>query len=298
MIYIDYFKLPSQEIINNYYSQKNYSVYPWTIFFKNCFEWINCKDITIFYGNNGSGKSTVLNIIAEKIGVKRNNELFKDVIYTKFGEIHPFDDFVDTIFMQLSFDDNGENISMPKHIELITSDDIFKKINNRLNHNIKALMEIEETRKRQKEIINKGYTFHNMNDYDDLVKLVEARKLSKKKYAEIHASKKEKMLSNGETALDIYSKAFVEGGIYFLDEPENCLSPLFQIELIKLIQEAVKYYNCQFFICTHSPLILSLSNFVIYNLDLEPVISKKWEELENVKIYYDFFQSKSNKFKK
>lgn len=49
--YIECFKLLSQDEINKY-TALNLSVYPWTIFFKNCFEWVTCKDITIFYGNN------------------------------------------------------------------------------------------------------------------------------------------------------------------------------------------------------------------------------------------------------
>lgn len=85
-------------------------------------------------------------------------------------------------------------------------------------------------------------------------------------------------------------------GVYFLDEPGNCLSPLFQIELIKLIQDATRYFDCQFFICTHSPLLLSLFNTIIYNLDMRPVIRQKWEELENVKIYYEFFKQNKDKF--
>ena len=57
MIYIDCFKLPSNEEINEHFARNSFSVYPWTIFFQNGFEWVECKDITIFYGDNGSGKS-------------------------------------------------------------------------------------------------------------------------------------------------------------------------------------------------------------------------------------------------
>lgn len=72
---------------------------------------------------------------------------------------------------------------------------------------------------------------------------------------------------------------------------------MFQIELIKLIQDSVKYFDCQFIICTHSPFVLGIDNAMIYNLDKEPVISQKWEELENVRIYFDFFESRKDKFK-
>ena len=105
------------------------------------------------------------------------------------------------------------------------------------------------------------------------------------------------MFSNGQTALLLYEKNFEEGGIYLLDEPENCLSPIYQLKLMEMIIDAVKYFNCQFFICTHSPLILSLDKAVIYNLDIIPVITQKWEELENVKTYFQFFMERKEKFK-
>ena len=65
---------------------------------------------------------------------------------------------------------------------------------------------------------------------------------------------------------------------------------------MKIIQDASKYYDCQFIICSHYPFILSLRDAVIYNMDLDPVIPQQWEELENVKIYYEFFKSKKDKF--
>ena len=106
------------------------------------------------------------------------------------------------------------------------------------------------------------------------------------------------MQSNGETALDYFEQAFQNGGIYLLDELKNCLSPIFQLELIKIIQDASRYYNCQFIICSHSPFILGLRDAVIYNMDSRPVIPEEWEKLENVKIYYEFFKSKRDKFEK
>lgn len=297
MIYIESFKLPSETEINNYLATVNLTVYPWNIFMNNGFEWVNCKDITVFYGNNGSGKSTLLNVLAEKINAQRNNELFKDIIYGKFGMvIRPFDDFINSVTFKTVSDDEGFPLIMPRTRKLITSEDIFKKIDERTLRNKRAVMQIEESRNTQKNIVKQGYSYKNLDDYDNLVKLIEARKTSKRKYAEAHSISKENIKSNGETALEYFSKSFELGGIYLLDEPENCLSPLFQIELIRIIQEAVKYFECQFFICTHSPLMLSLSNAILYNLDLQPVIPQKWEELENVKIYYDFFKRNKNKF--
>ncbi len=300
MNYIDTIKLPSQEEINRYSAIKNDSLYPWTIFFQNQFEWVICKDITVFYGNNGSGKSTLINLIAEKINAQRNNELFKDVIFSTFTgeEIHPFDDLVKSIDIRMAIGDDGEERLMPAVRKIITSDSIFKKIGDRALYNEVTVNKIRKARAERDEIIRNGQGMLFSSDkYDEFAKLSEARKLSKTQYAKRRTKPKEEMMSNGETVLDYYNRAFESGGIYLLDEPENCLSPVFQIELIKLIQDSVKYFDCQFIICTHSPFVLGIDNAMIYNLDKEPVISQKWEELENVRIYFDFFESRKDKFK-
>lgn len=296
MLYIDTIKLPSKEIIYDYWYS---SIYPWNIFMKNCFEWVICKNITIFYGNNGSGKSTLLNLIGEKIGAKRTTEIFKDYIYEKGtgSEVHFFDDFVNNMNVRLAVDDNNKPIELPKNIRLITSDDIFKKIEIRTNHNNQTLNQIASKRDEYSEIKKSGNGFKaNSSNYDELVKILETRRVTKSEYSRAHSDLKEKMSSNGETALEYFKDAFREGGIYLLDEPENCLSPIFQIELMRMIEDAVRYYNCQFIICSHSPIILSLENAIIYNMDMVPVIPQEWEELDNIKIYYEFFKLKKDKF--
>ena len=299
MIYIETIKLPSQDEINEHYRITNYSLYPWTIFFQNRFEWINCKDITIFYGNNGSGKSTLLNLIAEKINAQRNNEFFKDVIFSTVTgvEMHPFDEFAERIKMRMAIDDDGEERLLPAVRKIITSDSIFKKISDRALYNKVTVNKIKKAREEHDRLIRNGRgLLFSSDNYEEYAKLLDARKLSKTQYAKMYADPKEKMASNGETAIEYYRETFENGGIYLLDEPENCLSPVFQLELIRLIQDEAKYFDCQFIICTHSPFLLSLADAVIYNLDTEPVISQKWEELENIKIYFDFFESRKDKF--
>ena len=42
--------------------------------------------------------------------------------------------------------------------------------------------------------------------------------------------------------------------------------------------------------------LLSLKDALIYDLDETPVITKKWTELENIKIYYNFFKEYEKDF--
>lgn len=298
MKYIDTIKFPSFEEVENHMATTNLSLYPWTIFFNNEFEWMNLKDITILYGNNGSGKSTILNLISEKIKAQRFNELFNDTYITERGkELHPFHDFLETINIKMVKDEYDEDLLMPKTRKLITSEDIFNKIDNRKKHNEIAIRKIKEARSESFNYKYKDVEF-SLDNFDEYAKHIEARKITVSKYARLHAPKTETLESNGETSIAYFEYMFESGGIYLLDEPENCLSPIFQMRLVNFIKEASLYYNCQFIIATHSPIILSIEDALIYNLDEIPVISEKWEELENIKLYFDFFYKRKDKFNK
>ena len=104
--------------------------------------------------------------------------------------------------------------------------------------------------------------------------------------------------SNGESALMYFSSSIADNGLYILDEPENSMSASMQIKLAKFIEDSARFFNCQFIIATHSPFILEIKDAVIYDLDSTPVSQKTWSELENMRIYYDFFKSHAQEFEK
>lgn len=69
------------------------------------------SDITIFCGDNGSGKSTILNVIAEKLGLKRD---------TPYNRSDFFDDYTQLCSYKLAE-------RLPPDSRIITSDDVFEK---------------------------------------------------------------------------------------------------------------------------------------------------------------------------
>ena len=73
MRYIDSFKFPgveNEEQFVNYIRRTCYtSFYPFGVFAENELRELSFSEITILYGNNGSGKSTALNLMAEKLGM-------------------------------------------------------------------------------------------------------------------------------------------------------------------------------------------------------------------------------------
>ena len=93
-----------------------------------------------------------------------------------------------------------------------------------------------------------------------------------------------------------WEREIKEDSIYILDEPENSLSAENQLKLKKFIEESVRFYNCQFIISTHSPFLLKLMDAIIYDLDEIPVKTKKWNELSNILLYYNFFKEYEDEF--
>ena len=104
--------------------------------------------------------------------------------------------------------------------------------------------------------------------------------------------------SNGETTLQILEDNIEPDNLYLLDEPEVSLSPQNQVKLAEKINEMARYLGVQFIIATHSPFMLGILDAKIYNLDTKTYKLQSWNELENVRYFYDFFKSRRNEFEK
>ncbi len=102
--------------------------------------------------------------------------------------------------------------------------------------------------------------------------------------------------SNGENAFQYFMDKIEENGLYLLDEPENSLSPERQLELVRFIEDSVRFFGCQFIISTHSPFLLAMRDAKIYDLDQVPVKPKSWTSLKNVQIYHNFFEAHRKDF--
>lgn len=268
MVYLKKFDL----IENEKWSEYPYHIFPYKDLYS-----IDFEPITIFYGNNGSGKSTLLNVIGEKVKIIRETPLNKTDFFNKY--VSECNDYIEN--------------NIPYDSKLICSEDIFKYIVDKRKRNINKNDKRDNLSERYNEIKYKPIDY---STYESLKESVEVRDKSMNQYIKSRINENEREFSNGQTVLKFFDNELKENHLYLLDEPENSLSPMFQIELIGLIEELTKYFHCQFIIATHSPFLLSLPNSKIYDLDSEPVQTKKWTELENVKIYYNFFKENEKYF--
>lgn len=93
--------------------------------------------------------------------------------------------------------------------------------------------------------------------------------------------------SHGEAFLRFFAARLVPGGTYFLDEPEAPLSPGRQLALLALLHEMVEQ-DCQLVVATHSPILLAFPGAALWSFDEVPPRLTRWEDLEHVRLTRDF----------
>lgn len=284
-MYLDYFIFPDADkefdfllsIKRTCYS----SYYPFQILSARGFERIDFEPVTILYGGNGSGKTTALNVIAEKTGVKR------DSIYNRSSF---FPDYVDLSYMGLA------DRAIPANSRIISSDDVFDYMLNIRNLNEGIDLKRQELFDEYLDAKYSDFQLKSMADYDQLKKINKARRKTQSRFVKSELMDNVRGFSNGESAYKYFTEKIGEDGLYLLDEPENSLSPKRQLELKAFIEDSARFFGCQFVISTHSPFLLSIPGAKIYDLDEAPVDIKRWTQLENVRIYYEFFKSHLDDF--
>jgi predicted ATPase len=96
--------------------------------------------------------------------------------------------------------------------------------------------------------------------------------------------------SHGESFLTLFQSRFVPDGLYLLDEPEAALSPMRQLSFIAALKQMVQE-NAQFIIATHSPIILAFPEAAILSFKDGRLQQVQYEQLEHVQITKDFLSN-------
>jgi len=284
MIYLSHFDFPNEDREYKFILEQKRtcydSYYPFKILSKNSLSMLDFEPVTILYGGNGSGKSTALNVIAEKL------RLLRDTLYNRTNF---FEDYTAMCSYELE-------TPLTRDSRIITSDDVFDFMLN--------LRTINEGIDRKREDLFEDYLdtkyskfrMKSLDDYEQLKKVNTARRTTQSQYIRNNLVGNVREHSNGESAFIYFCEKIKEPGLYLLDEPENSLSPEKQQELLKFLEDSARFFGCQFIIATHSPFLLSMKNAKIYDMDENPVDIKKWTELANVRTYYEFFKKYEREF--
>jgi predicted ATPase len=223
------------------------------------------KAVTIFVGDNGCGKSSLLESIAYKLnfpliggGIKHHErsgfeasesiEPFLEIVWKKetykgfFFRAEDFSDFVNSV----------ENENKKIALDLIelkgqVDDSIIDRLSESMNYNLREM--------------RKNYG-GNMQAY-----------------------------SHGEAFLKILQTRIGDKGVFLLDEPEAALSPLKQLSLISLIMEIVKMKNAQFIIATHSPILMGIPGATIYEIQENGMTEVAYNETDHYRITKTFLDN-------
>lgn len=304
MVFLEQFRFPDKEEINqwlkaNAYATNGYNsdIYPFMQTIEMGLYTLDFEPITLLCGGNGCGKSTVLNIIANKLNIERT---------TPFNSSYYFDQFVEFCGYSENEMEEYEHLERNRFgvqsmCRIITSDDIFHQMYDKRVSNESKMRKSDFLAPRYRSMQQDGglpkhldlETGENVQEFMDRYR---ARRTSFKRFATEQLGAIERTYSNGETALMNLSKMLEHPGLYIFDEPENSLSAEFQIELAKLIEFYATNGNCQFIIATHSPFLMAVNNAKIYDFNSYPVQLCNWWETENAQLYFSLFDEHRDKF--
>lgn len=284
MIYLSHFEFPNIEREYSFtMGQKRTcydTFYPFQVLSKHSLQMLDFEPVTILYGGNGSGKTTALNVIAEKLGLERD---------TLYNRSNFFEDYT-------AMCDYETEERVPGGSRIVTSDDVFDFMLNLRSINDGINQKRDELFEDYLEAKYSSFQMKSLEDYEQLKKVAMARGNTQSKYIRKNLANNVREHSNGESAFLYFSENIRENGLYLLDEPENSLSPEKQQELLKFLEDSARFFGCQFIIATHSPFLLSMRGAKIYDMDEEVVDVKRWTQLSNVRAYYDFFKRHEGEF--
>lgn len=298
MIYLKEFKLLTDDAeweFFRYRSQGCYdSFYPYQIFPRKRLETIIFSDITIFCGSNGSGKSTILNIIAEKLQLKRS---------APYNKTDFFATYISGCNCEFYYANSKNMQKLLSASRIISSDDVFNHILDVRKRNYRLISKRKKTLDDIADIKREGWANgprgFNAEDPESIKSFIDyCQKLRgyTAKYIRNNVGVDERTYSNGENGFKYFIDIIQPDHLYLLDEPENSLSIEKQLQLVRFLLDMSRFYKCQFIISTHSPFILSIPFARIYNMDDVLVSICRWTDLPNVRSYYNFFKDHQSEF--
>ena len=170
MLYLSYFAFPGSDREWEYRlrlrTTYHDTIYPFYVLPDRGMDEIFFKPVTILYGGNGSGKSTILNVIARRLGLERA---------TPWNSSEHFDAFCD--MCRYTTDED-----IPEGSCIVTSDDVFDFMLNLRSVNEGVERSREDAAAEYFRLQHERVTVRSLDDYDRLRKTVDARRKTLSRY--------------------------------------------------------------------------------------------------------------------
>lgn len=233
-------------------------VFPWTLpLIQNFQEMTFEKHISFFVGENGSGKSTILEAIAaySEVPLAGSYRLEDDPSLAASNRLADY--------LSVRFAEKTRRGFFIRAEDFIGFARKVKKDIQELND------EIEEVKA----------TFTG-GDIKLTLGAIEGERnaLISRYTADMEA------MSHGEGFLQFFTSRITGKGIYFIDEPEAALSPQRQLSLLSLIKEKVEKTGSHFIIATHSPIIMSIPDSELFYFQDGTIEKMDYRETEHFRL--------------
>jgi len=215
------------------------------------------KNISFFVGENGSGKSTILEAIAAYTGVPLAGS-FRLEEDESLAASNRLADYLSIRFAEKTH-----------HGFFVRAED-FIGFSRNIKNMIKDLdREMEEV----KESFKGG----------DINLTLGAIRGEKESLVARYSDDLEAM-SHGEGFLKFFTSRITAKGLYLIDEPEAALSPTRQLSLLSLIMEKVRKTGAHFIIATHSPIIMSVPDSEVFYFEDGKITKVNYTETEHYQL--------------
>ena len=171
--------------------------YPFQVLSKHGLTRFDFEPVTILYGGNGSGKTTALNVIAEKLALDRD---------TLYNRSNFFEDYTGMC-------DYEEEMPIPKESRIITSDDVFDFMLNLRSINDGINLKREQLFADYLEDKYSHFQMKSLDDYERLKKVNMAKRKTQSRYVRENLMDNVREHSNGESAFIYFSEKINENGL-------------------------------------------------------------------------------------
>ncbi len=246
--------------------------WPWTIPALSALNELHFNaPVTIFCGENGTGKSTLLEAIARKSGriaLGRADAAHDQTL----SHLDPLCDHLHLRWRTQSargFFLRAEDVfAYTQRLQVLAAD-------------LQAQADIYS-----EELEN----YDNENQpRDEAIKRARGSLLGQKRELTHRYGENPDARSHGETFLHLFQERLSPRGLYLLDEPEAALSPLRQLALLGLLKSAIND-GSQFIIATHSPFLMAFPEAQLLDFNQLPPAPIDYDEVESIKLWRAFLR--------
>ncbi len=240
--------------------------FPWTVPVVASLDVLEFKTaVTFFVGENGSGKSTVLEGIAA--GVR--------AIAVGSADLDKDDSLLAARQFAAGF--RFERRRQPRTKLFFRAEDIFG-FTRRMLRTMDDLSTMEDEFRRA----------FPEGSYGQQLAIGAAR--GQRDALEARYGENPDARSHGEVFLGLLGSRLVPGGLYLLDEPEAPLSPRGVLQLIALMKDRMAN-DCQFIVATHSPMLMAFPDSTIYVFSGNTVTPTAYADVEHVQLTRSFLDN-------